>query len=1058
MKGKFFLCVIFLSSLVLSFGFTQSNSEDSDVISLREIKVLISQKEYNTALNELYKYIQEKPKDFDNAQKLINQIMKERERYYDYAQEAIKSNNENPEDHETPSKIILEMRKIENNPPAEIKKMINMLEEMHLFKYYAYLFDSIQKQSSELILEKKIEQAIKTIQDGFWIYKDEFYSEYKNNPELLNSVNAVVKNLNENINSVLQNKVKSNLEKNVNEYIQAINKDDYKLALKKYEDIYENFEEYNSIISNILKNSTDLAELQKQTTENKEEITDASYLSFLNYFILGSSSAVGSGLLGAICFEWSNYVEQMKNATSKIVQTYSDAYVLSVPKELNVSDVNVLMGNHTSQAEKLRKYCTLAQNVNDLYKLQDSNLPFKYPVDFYNSSYNYLEKLCIQNEEIINIAIEVDMEIASENINRKRLEELKEDEQSVLLKQILLSANSSKNINTLFNQREKYALSSFEWANQYSQIIASENQNEYVDNQKKDFTSITSLYENLLSQLYEIKKNHLISSWQNIVVLEKKYSDNFVRYADSLSEKSEMLNSGLSNKILDSDVEKIYKDVNFVNDLVFIVDNENSLLNYKYTSVAKEIVLYLETYIDNAIENLINNKNELVSNKQHYEESDLNNYPFESISSCEVYIDDTINKLRKLKAKNSSLLQNIENSLYKFKIAGDEADSILQDAKDTFVQGDFSRAERLLQQASEKYAVALSYCEDSDFRKKRDEERFLLAQKIAYAKNEIVVQESRKLYTQARTAQNNDNYDEAEQYIIAAINKWAETHNEENTEFEDFRNLVNTAISMKTGRTLTPADPLYSEISTLLSYATGHYDKANEYLKKGDKQSADKELKSALNNINKIKDAYPINQDASHLLLKINRIQNPAKFEEEFELKINAAIAGCRKKDTQLESYNLLMDYYNLVPDYKGLKDKIYNIQIELGMRQKPVDNSAATQAKKLTREAQRLFNSAGNDVAKLNNALAKINESLRINPNNNEAETLKDKISTKIGASTTIVLSAEEQALYNDAVVKLQRGYVDDANIIVNQLLQNPKNGSSKLIKELKKKIDARL
>ena len=80
------------------------------------------------------------------------------------------------------------------------------------------------------------------------------------------------------------------------------------------------------------------------------------------------------------------------------------------------------------------------------------------------------------------------------------------------------------------------------------------------------------------------------------------------------------------------------------------------------------------------------------------------------------------------------------------------------------------------------------------------------------------------------------------------------------------------------------------------------------------------------------------------------------------------------------------------------------------------------------------------------------------INPNNNEAETLKDKISTKIGASTTNVLSAEEQALYNDAVVKLQRGYVDDANIIVNQLLQNPKNGSSKLIKELKKKIDARL
>ena len=53
MKGKFFLCVIFLSSLVFSFGFAQQNSEDRDVMSLREIKVLIKQKEYNSALEEL---------------------------------------------------------------------------------------------------------------------------------------------------------------------------------------------------------------------------------------------------------------------------------------------------------------------------------------------------------------------------------------------------------------------------------------------------------------------------------------------------------------------------------------------------------------------------------------------------------------------------------------------------------------------------------------------------------------------------------------------------------------------------------------------------------------------------------------------------------------------------------------------------------------------------------------------------------------------------------------------------------------------------------------------
>ena len=123
---------------------------------------------------------------------------------------------------------------------------------MHLFKYYAYLFDSIQKQSSESTLAKKFTQSVKTIQDGFWIYKDEFYAEFKDNPELLNSVTEVVNNLNENINSVLQSRLKSNLEKNVNEYVQAITEENYKRALQEYEDVYKDFEEYNLIISKIL--------------------------------------------------------------------------------------------------------------------------------------------------------------------------------------------------------------------------------------------------------------------------------------------------------------------------------------------------------------------------------------------------------------------------------------------------------------------------------------------------------------------------------------------------------------------------------------------------------------------------------------------------------------------------------------------------------------------------------------------------------------------------------------------------------------------------------------
>ena len=276
-------------------------------------------------------------------------------------------------------------------------------------------------------------------------------------------------------------------------------------ALKIYD---KDFEEYNLIISKILENSSALVALQEQTIDEETEVTDASYLSFMNYFILGLPSYVGSGLLGAICFEWADYVEQMKEATNKLIQKYTDIYVANVPKNLEVSDVTTLLGNHSNYADSIAKYCVLARDVNNLYGIQESTLPFNYPVDFYNDSYNYLEKLCLQNESLLNLAIEVDMEIASENITKNRFSESKEDEQSILPAQILLFANTSKNINNLFSQKDRLSLSSFDWANEYNQIDTTQNQNEYVDNQKKDFGSVTSLYENLLEQLYQIKKKH----------------------------------------------------------------------------------------------------------------------------------------------------------------------------------------------------------------------------------------------------------------------------------------------------------------------------------------------------------------------------------------------------------------------------------------------------------------------------------------------------------------------------------------------------------------------
>ena len=69
--------------------------------------------------------------------------------------------------------------------------------------------------------------------------------------------------------------------------------------------------------------------------------------------------------------------------------------------------------------------------------------------------------------------------------------------------------------------------------------------------------------------------------------------------------------------------------------------------------------------------------------------------------------------------------------------------------------------------------------------------------------------------------------------------------------------------------------------------------------------------------------------------------------------------------------------------------------------------------------------------------ALDKINQAIRLNPDNKDATALKDKITTKIGGTTSTVLSTEDERMYQLAVKKLQQNDIIGANAITMQLLK---------------------
>ena len=86
------------------------------------------------------------------------------------------------------------------------------------------------------------------------------------------------------------------------------------------------------------------------------------------------------------------------------------------------------------------------------------------------------------------------------------------------------------------------------------------------------------------------------------------------------------------------------------------------------------------------------------------------------------------------------------------------------------------------------------------------------------------------------------------------------------------------------------------------------------------------------------------------------------------------------------------------------------------------------------------------------------IDTAISLNPQNEQAILLKDRIQIAIGGKATVVLSAEDEMRYQKAIQELQNNNIIEAYALVQRLLQSAKNKRSPKILDLQKKIQALL
>lgn len=411
-------------------------------------------------------------------------------------------------------------------------------------------------------------------------------------------------------------------------------------------------------------------------------------------------------------------------------------------------------------------------------------------------------------------------------------------------------------------------------------------------------------------------------------------------------------------------------------------------------------------------------------------------------------------KLDSLTALASEGIAKANTRILQANLARQEADLRYSQALAALNQNNFQIARDNLQRSRDKYNQSLSWQESVALRGDTDKKLEKLGSDITRIENETVVREVRVLISSGKNFYYQGNIDQAEQVFNQAKTRWSVTNVDPNAEITNWLDIIKTALSMKTGRTIPVSDPLYPQMSQLLNGVNLQYANGAALMKAGSRTAALTVLTDAKMKLQQLKLVYPLNQDAGLLTLMIDQLIDPESFRENFRQKLSDIRANYKTR--KQESYTELLDLYQMNPSYPGIKTLLYDVEIYLGIRIPPPDPAAIRRSDQLTASAKKIYDSSAR--SQFDQARLQLEEAIKLNPDNQSAILLIDRIATASGGSGTAVLSGADEQKYQQAVQELQKGNTINAAALVEQLLQNAKNRNSSKILDLKKRIDSLL
>ncbi len=366
----------------------------------------------------------------------------------------------------------------------------------------------------------------------------------------------------------------------------------------------------------------------------------------------------------------------------------------------------------------------------------------------------------------------------------------------------------------------------------------------------------------------------------------------------------------------------------------------------------------------------------------------------------------------------------------------------------------FNEAREKLQLARESYLNSLSHNEDQELRDYSDREILAISEDIIRLQTRVVIETVRKNLVLAKDYYVRERFGDAENLLINSQTMWRTVNTEDSPEVEYWLSLVQTALSVRSGRVIAETDPLYNEMTQVLNLARNDYLNAVSADEAGNRAEMLRHLASAEEKLLYVSIPFPLNQEASVLSLKILKLKDKQNFDSLFREKYEQAR---QKIDINpSETYTVLKDLQVINPSYPGIEQSIYRTEIKLGMRTPPPDPAKIREAETLYQRAYAIVLS--NVRSNYPTALAYLNRAFELNPEEAKITTLKDRVQTEMGGTTTVVLSNYAQQQYRLAEQEFISGNYYASLAIVDKLLQDKRNRNYSPLLELKRRIDSKI